>query len=125
MLTFAVLIIVEYNIQTNLSYSYLQVPASHEVNSVVQVNHSDTQHITRNELNQIVAQQIAHTLQQNLPSLLKETLQTRPIECQQSREQATVNELQNTDWINPGALNELPLIERLGKYYIETKQVSL
>ena len=95
------------------------------MNSVVQGTHSDTQNITRDELNHIVAQQIAHTLQQNLPSLLKEALQTRPIEGQQSREQATVNELQNTDLHNPDALNELPLSDRLGKYYIETKQVSL
>ena len=95
------------------------------MNSVVQGTHSDTHNITRDELNQIVAQQVAHTLQQNLPSLLKEALQTRPIEGQQSREQATVNELQNTDLHNPDALNELPLSDRLGKYYIETKQVSL
>ena len=103
----------------------MQVPASQEVNSVVQGIHSDTQNITRHELNEIVAQQIAHTLQQNLPSLLKQALQTRPIEFQQSREQATVNELQNTDLYNPDALNELPVSDRFGKYYIETKQVFL
>ena len=44
--------------QTKLSYSYLQVPASQEVNIVVQGTRSDTHTTTlwtRDELNQIVA----------------------------------------------------------------------
>ena len=67
----------------------------------------------------------AQTLQQSLPSLLKEALQAQPSQSQEGREQANANNLQNPESHNFEGLNELPLSDRLGKYYTETQQVSL
>ena len=49
--------------------------------------------------------------------MLKETLQAQPSQSQEGSEQANINNLQNPESHSTEGLNELPLSDRLGKYY--------
>ena len=67
----------------SLFFSYLQVPALQKENSAAQSTSSDTPGVTRDELHATMAQEIAETVQQGLPSLLKKAYKLQPIDSKE------------------------------------------